>query len=153
MSEAVKTDFGVEGGYLKLYPTDGYGNPNDFLVALNMHNFKVVDVDIPAIYGEEKSDINILKFIFKTSWLLFSGFFRRIHKKYGGINFHPILLFYYLGFLSFTFFIILLGRILYVWDRTSDIPGINALAAGIAFVSTAQFLMFALFFDMQTSKR
>ena len=28
MSEAVKTDFGVEGGYLKLYPTDGYGNPD-----------------------------------------------------------------------------------------------------------------------------
>jgi len=132
--------------------TDGYGNPNDFLVALNIHNFRVIDVEIPAIYGEEKSGINIFKFIFKTSWLLLSGFFRRIHNKYGGIKFHPILLFYYLGFFSFTFFTILLGRILYIWNQTSNIPEINALAAGIAFISTAQFLMFALFFDMQTSK-
>jgi len=130
--------------------TDRYGNPNDFLIALNIYNYNVVDVEIPAIYGEEKSGINIFKFIPVTSWLLFSGFFRRIHKKYGGVNFHPILLFYYLGFSSFLVFTLLVSRLFYVWEKTSDIPDLNALAAGIAFVSTAQFLMFALFFDMQT---
>ena len=56
--------------------TDGYGNPNDFLIALNIHNLKVKDVEIPPLYGDEKSGIKIFNFIFKTSWILMSGFFR-----------------------------------------------------------------------------
>ena len=28
MKDSVKTETGVEDGYLKIYPTDGYGNPD-----------------------------------------------------------------------------------------------------------------------------
>ena len=132
--------------------TDGYGNPNDFLIALNIHNFKVKDVEIPPLYGDEKSGINIFNFIFKTLWILASGFFRRIHSKYGGLNLHPILLFFYIGFL-FTFMCsILTYRMANIWYLNNDIPDLNALTVGISFLGACQFILFALWMDSEYSK-
>ncbi len=140
------------GLVLKEKITDGYGNPNDFLIALNIHNLKVTDVIMPPVYGEEKSGIRVPKFIFKTLWILFSGFFRRIHKKYGGLNLHPILLFYYLGFIFGLACISLSYRLFNLWFENSDIPDLNALVVGISFLGSCQFLLFALWLDSEQVK-
>ncbi len=132
--------------------TDGYGNPNDFLIALNINNIKVRDVEIPPLYGDEKSGIRIPIFIFKTLWILISGFFRRIHKKYGGLKLHPILLFFYLGFLFTIFCSIMTFRMVNLWYEDKDIPDLNALGVGISFLGSCQFILFALWMDSENSK-
>ena len=132
--------------------TDGYGNPNDFLVALNIHNHVVKDVLIPPLYGSEKSGIKIGRFIFKTSWILTSGFFRRIITKYGGLNFHPVLLFFIAGISLSLLCIGLSLRLLYFWYNTDVILPINALAAGITLLGSIQLLLFALWIDYQGGK-
>ena len=132
--------------------TDGYGNPNDFLVALNIHNHVVKDVLIPPLYGSEKSGIKIGRFIFKTSWILTTGFFRRIFTKYGGLNFHPVLLFFIAGISLSLFCVGLSLRLLYFWYTTDIILPINALAAGITLLGSIQLLLFALWIDYQGGK-
>ena len=48
-----------------------YGQPNDVLVKLSLHSFRVTDVPHEAVYGVgEKSKMNILKVIFPIAALL-----------------------------------------------------------------------------------
>ena len=59
----------------------GYGYPNDILTKLNVLNFRVKDVTVKSIYGEENSGINIFEVTFKISILLLRLFVWRIWKK------------------------------------------------------------------------
>jgi glycosyltransferase involved in cell wall biosynthesis len=76
----------VSGNVLKnlsldeIYPS--YGYCNDLLVKMNVLNIKVLDVDIPARYGNEKSKIKYSRYIFKLSWLLLKDMFWRLKIKY-----------------------------------------------------------------------
>jgi len=63
----------------KVYPH--YGYCNDLLVKLNVSGCKVVDVPIPARYGNEKSKIKYNEFITKVSYLLLRGFLWRLGMK------------------------------------------------------------------------
>ena len=80
---------------------DGYGCPNDILIELNIMNMRVKDIEMPPLYGEEKSGVKIGRYSFRLTWLLLKGFFRRINAKYGGLHFHPLWLFYIGGILLF----------------------------------------------------
>ena len=80
---------------------NGYGCPNDFLIELNIRNMRVMDVEMPPKYGEEKSNIKLGRYSLRLSWLLVKGFFRRLNLKYGGLHFHPLWLFYYGGIFLF----------------------------------------------------
>lgn len=64
----------------KIYPR--YGYCNDLLAKLNVLGSKVMDVQIPARYGEEKSKIKYGNYIRKVSLLLLRNFFWRITRKY-----------------------------------------------------------------------
>lgn len=64
----------------RLYP--GYGYCNDILAKLNVLGMKVVDVPIPARYGDEKSKIRYGSYIRKVSFLLLRNFFWRISFRY-----------------------------------------------------------------------
>ena len=59
-----------------------YGYLNDILARLNVHNFRVMDIAMPAIYRDEKSKINYLKFIPRVSLILLRIFFWRLLVKY-----------------------------------------------------------------------
>ena len=60
-----------------------FGQPNDLLVRLNIHNIQVQDVHINPVYNiGEKSEIKIHRVIFTISWLLLKRFFWRIKEKY-----------------------------------------------------------------------
>jgi len=58
-----------------------YGYCNDMLTRLNMYGFRVMDVDIPARYGEEKSKIRYPVYMYKVSRLLMVDFVMRISYK------------------------------------------------------------------------
>jgi glycosyltransferase involved in cell wall biosynthesis len=64
----------------RIYPR--YAFENDMLVKLNVYDIAVLNVPIPARYGEEKSKIAYGSFIVRTSAFFLRAFCWRIWKKY-----------------------------------------------------------------------
>ena len=130
-----------------------YGQPNDLMILLNVHNLKVADVPVEPLYNiGETSGIKIKKVIFSISWLLFKRFFWRMKEKYIIRDFHPLIFFYLLGILFSIVTVLLFGRLFYIWYLVGHIPPINALAAMFSYISASQFTLFAMWFDMEANK-
>jgi len=135
----------------KIYKT--YGMPNDILIKLNQHDFRVRDVHIRPVYNiGERSEIKLMKVIPKISWLLFKGFWKRLFFKYVIKDFHPLVFFYALSFLLLTASLPLLLRLIWIWSQSGAIPRINALALFFTIVTGLQTLFFAMWFDMDYNK-
>jgi glycosyltransferase involved in cell wall biosynthesis len=131
----------------------GYGFPNDMLVHLNVWNARVRDIPSRPVYGVgERSGIKIHKVVPRISWLLLKGFFWRMREKYVIRDFHPLVLFYGLGFLM-TF----LGLALGIAEVVLRIMG-NAVSVGtvvlvaLLLIFGSQFTLFAMWFDMESNK-
>ncbi|WP_252698513.1 glycosyltransferase family 2 protein [Natronosalvus vescus] len=76
---------------------EAYGFANDLLVELNTAGFRVADVSMPAVYGDEQSHIEYRTFVPRLSKLLLTGFLRRLGRRYVVREFHPLVLVYGLG--------------------------------------------------------
>ena len=142
---------------LKTIDLDGvykrYGMPNDFLVRLNVYHFRVRDVSVNPIYGiGERSGIKISKVIFTLSFLLLKLFLWRLKEKYIIRDFHPLVLFYSLGFaltpIGFVFGCYLLIYRLFI----GPVAATSALFAAFFAISGLQSLFFAMWFDMEYNK-
>jgi hypothetical protein len=109
---------------------------------------------VRPVYGiGEKSGMKLMRVIPKISWLLFKGFWKRLFFKYVIKDFHPLIFFYILGFLFGVATVVLFARLFYIWlILGSSIPKINALAAMFSFMSSSQFTLFAMWFDMEQNK-
>ena len=130
-----------------------YGMPNDLLIKLNQHNFRVKDVHIRPVYNVgEKSGIKLLEVIPKISWLLFKGFWQRLFLKYVVKDFHPLIFFYLLSFLLLGASVPLSIRLFYIWALKGDIPDMNAMALVFTLISGLQTLFFGMWFDMEYNK-
>jgi len=70
---------------------------NDLLINLNIASAKVVDVSMPAKYGDEESSMSISRVLFTFPALLIHRFFRRVYIKYVLRDFSVIGLFYFAG--------------------------------------------------------
>ncbi len=75
---------------------------NDMLIALNFHNARVRDVAIPALYGDEQSDLNPFKVGVTFPLLFVPRLWRRVYQKYVLRDFSPIALFLFSGLLLFA---------------------------------------------------
>lgn len=80
-----------------------YDFENSYLLHLYLVNARVKDVPVPALYAGEKSDINLLSYIPRTSKTLIKSFFKRIYYKYIFFSLHPIALFLIAGAALFLF--------------------------------------------------
>jgi glycosyltransferase involved in cell wall biosynthesis len=130
-----------------------YGMPNDFLIKLNQHDFRVRDVHITPVYNVgEKSGIKLRKVIPRISWVLFKGFWRRLFFKYVIRDFHPLIFFYFLSFSLIASSVPLCFRLFYIWFTRGDIPDMNALALIFTLISGLQTLFFGMWFDMEYNK-
>lgn len=130
-----------------------YGMPNDMLIKLNIYNLKVRDIPVRPVYNiGEKSLIKIHRVMVTLSWLLLRRFLYRMKEKYIIRDFHPLVFFYFLGFLFGLATLFLFIRLFYYWGVSGRIPSINALAAMFSFMSSAQFTLFAMWFDMESNK-
>jgi hypothetical protein len=130
-----------------------YGQPNDLLVRLNIHNMRVVDVPVKPVYNVgEKSGLKIRKIIFTIPLMLIRMFFTRLFKKYMVRNFHPLVLFYFMGILLNLLSIPLLIRFVYYWITAGTIPKVNFLAWMMLTILGVQFLLFAMWFDMEENR-
>jgi len=130
-----------------------YGMPNDLLVKLNIYNFKVRDIPVKPVYNiGEQSHIKVRKVMITLSWLLLKDFLYRLKEKYIIRDFHPLIFFYGFGCFFAIATVLLFVRLFWLWFSTGHIPPINALAAMFSFMSTAQFTLFAMWFDMESNK-
>jgi glycosyltransferase involved in cell wall biosynthesis len=130
-----------------------YGQPNDLLVRLNIHNFRVCDVPVRPVYNiGEKSGIRPLRMIPKLSWFLFKLFIYRMWQKYVIRDFHPLVFFYLMAFALLTAGFLLGVRLTIRWATTGVIPRINALALMSSVIAGLQSLFFAMWFDMEYNK-
>jgi glycosyltransferase involved in cell wall biosynthesis len=130
-----------------------YGFPNDLLVHLNVWNARVRDFPSRPIYGVgERSGIRLRKVVPTISWLLLKGFFWRMKEKYVIRDFHPLVFFYFLGFLMG-----LLGLALGITEIVLRALGNQITAATVVLVALllifgSQFTLFAMWFDMESNK-
>jgi glycosyltransferase involved in cell wall biosynthesis len=130
-----------------------YGMPNDFLVRLNVYQFRVRDVPVNPIYGiGEHSGIKIHTIVFTLSFLLFRLFLWRIKEKYVIRDFHPLVLFYLLGFIL-TPIGVGFGLYLLIYRMMiGTVAATSALFSAFFTISGLQSLFFAMWFDMEYNK-
>jgi glycosyltransferase involved in cell wall biosynthesis len=130
-----------------------YGMPNDFLVKLNVYQFRVSDVSIQPIYGiGERSGIRIYKIVFTLSFLLFKLFLWRLKEKYIIRDFHPLVLFYLLGFVLTPLGVLFGAYLLAYRIFVGPVAATSALFAAFFTISGLQSLFFAMWFDMEYNK-
>jgi len=134
-----------------IYPR--YGMPNDILVRLNIHNFRVRDVSVRPVYNiGEKSGIRLHKVIPTISWLLFKGFWRRMFRKYVIQDFHPLIFFYLLSFGALALSLVFFLRTVYYWIDLGSVPTTSFLVFWFLLISGFQSLFFAMWFDMENNR-
>ena len=130
-----------------------YGFPNDLLVHLNVWNRRVRDYPSRPIYGVgERSGMRLRRVVPAIAWLLVKGFFWRLREKYMIRDFHPLVLFYALGFLLFAG-----GLVLGVVETAlriagNPIPVATIVLVALLVISGLQLLLFAMWFDMESNK-
>jgi glycosyltransferase involved in cell wall biosynthesis len=130
-----------------------YGFPNDMLVHLNVWNARVRDYPSRPIYNVgERSGIKLRKVVPRISWLLVKGFFWRMREKYVIRDFHPLVFFYFLGFLMTTIGLVLgiTEAVLRILGNEITTPTIVLVA--LLLISGSQFTLFAMWFDMESNK-
>lgn len=132
----------------------GYGYPMDFLIRLNAHRLRVLDVPRRAIYlpGERQSQIKGLRYALRVSPMLLRGFVWRLWTKYILWDFHPLVFFFVLG-LTLLPAGLLFGAFL-VWEQLSGhgVSGPRAIFAALLIITGLQSLLFAMLFDMEESR-
>jgi glycosyltransferase involved in cell wall biosynthesis len=130
-----------------------YGFPNDMLVHLNVWNARVRDFPSRPIYGVgERSGIRIRRVVPRISWLLWKGFFWRLREKYVIRDFHPLVFFYFLGFVM-TIAGLVLGIVESVFRIGGHgIPTATIVLVALLLISGSQFTLFAMWFDMESNK-
>ena len=143
---------------LELLPLENifprYGMPNDFLVTLNIYDMKVVDVPVNPLYGVgEKSSMVVHLAIPSLLYLMTRLFIKRMVRKYIIRDFHPLIFFYLTASILTLIAIPLTVRILYLWLYLhQSIRPINALGTGFTIIMALQFLLFAMWFDMDYNR-
>ena len=132
-----------------------YGMPNDMLVKLNISYCTIREIPIKPIYRiGEQSKMNVRKVIPRISFLLFKSFFKRLWIKYFLKDFHPLFLLYYLSFIMFIISIPFLVKILrYAFFLHINVNPVTVLAFVFLFISAFQFLLFAMWMDIQDNER
>lgn len=132
----------------EIYPT--YGVPNDLLIKLNMHSFRVRDVSVRPVYHQEgKSGIRLSRVIPRITLLLMKGCLRRLFYKYVIVDFHPLVFFYLLGLITFPVGFIF-GFYLFLYRLLiGPVATTSALFAVFLLISGLQSLFFAMWFDME----
>jgi glycosyltransferase involved in cell wall biosynthesis len=130
-----------------------YGFPNDMLVHLNVWNARVRDFPSRPIYGVgERSNMRYRHVVPRIAWLLVRGFFWRLWEKYVKRDFHPLVFFYVMGFIA-TVTGVGLGFVVVAFRIAGDsIPVATVVLVALLVISGLQFILFAMWFDMESNK-
>lgn len=134
--------------------TKKYGYNADILCMLNIYGFKVSDIQVRPVYGDEKSKIKLWTYIPKTSFLLMRLFFRRLWKRYVILDFHPLILFYLFSLFNVLFIITpFIIRFIIYFKRYQIVPRTTLMILIFTFLITFQSILFAIWMDMDYNKK
>ncbi len=132
----------------------GYGYPMNFLVHLNAYSFKVRDVGRRPIYlkGVQQSKIKGFRYALKVTPMLVRSFWWRIIFRYIYRDFHPLAFFFLVGSLLLP--VGLVGGLILIYKQLTGVgvSGPQAIFASLCIITGLQFLLFAMFFDMEEGK-
>jgi len=135
--------------------TKGYGYNGDWMAMFNVKGVRIKDVPRKAIYlqGERQSQIKTFKYIRKVFPRLVWRFFWRIKRNYIIKDFHPLVLFYGMGFVLIP--IGLIAGLDLVWIRLNGgaISGNTVVLTALLLITGFQSLLFAILFDMQMNEK
>ena len=132
----------------------GYGYNAHILNMLNLKNFKVQDVEVEPVYGEEKSKIKLHSYIPRVSKLLLRLFFKRMIHKYLVRDFHPLVLFYFLSFVNFFFLAVPLAvRFFYLYFQDGYAPQTTLIILTFSSMMALLSLFFGMWMDMEDNRR
>ena len=122
---------------------------SDMLINLNIENAIVVDVPIPAKYGDEKSSLSITRTLFGFPPKLFIGLWKRIFYKYFIYDFNMLSVYLLLG-MPMVVFGTLFGFYHWAIADASDIqtPTGTVMMAVLPIILGVQFLLQAIQIDM-----
>lgn len=111
--------------------TDEYGFLNHLLTHLNVNEFRVADVPMRAVYGDEESSIRYLPFVRFVSLLLLRSFLWRLQTRYVRREFHPAVVFYAAGGVGLS-----AGAIGLIGSAARSVRGKDGFTASITSVLT-----------------
>ena len=130
-----------------------YGFPNDMLVHLNVWNARVRDFPSRPVYGVgERSGIRYRHVVPKISWLLLRRFFWRLREKYVIRDFHPLVFFYFFGFLATAAGLVLGAVVAGLRIAGESLTVGTVVLIALLILSGSQFTLFAMWFDMESNK-
>lgn len=134
-----------------------YGMPVSMLVLANMENFRVCEVRISPLYNVgEQSKLRVRKVFFTISALMVKLYLQRMWWKYVIRDFHPLVIFYLLGFLLLGLGGVLsFSILLHNWNAFGlgqPLPLGWIILAALLTTSGLQFVLFGCWFDMDYNK-
>ena len=132
----------------------GYGYNAHILNMLNLNSFKVCDVGIAPVYGEEKSGIKLKSYIPRVAKLLTHLFARRMVHKYMVREFNPLIFFYLFSFVN----TILIGapfmvRFFYLYHKEGIAPATTLIILTFSMSMGILSFFFAMWMDMEDNRR
>lgn len=127
---------------------------NDMLVHLNVHGARVVDVALPARYGDEVSSMKISRILLTFPKRLFSRYWWRIYERYVLRDFSPIVLFLASGILLCTWSIVFGGWAWFESWRTGAYASTGTvMLAALPFILGFELLLHAMLLDIHFTPR
>jgi glycosyltransferase involved in cell wall biosynthesis len=130
-----------------------YGFPNDMLVHLNVWNARVRDFPSRPVYGVgERSDMQLWRVVPSIAWLLVKAFFWRLREKYVIRDFHPLVFFYFFGFLMTVVGGGLGIALIVLRSLGEQITAATVVLVALLLIFGSQFTLFAMWFDMESNK-
>lgn len=134
--------------------TKKYGYNADILNMLNLANFKVKDVEVRPVYGDEVSKIKLLPYTFRLSKLLLRLFNKRMFSKYLLRDFNPLIFFYFFSF----FCVLIIGtvfliRFIVVFAKYGQLPKTTATIMMFSYMIGYFSFFFGMWLDMDDNRR
>jgi glycosyltransferase involved in cell wall biosynthesis len=133
--------------------TKRYAYNADILNMLNLNNFRVSDIEVEPVYGEEKSKIKLRTYIPTILKLLLQLFFRRIIRKHLVREFHPMFFFYFFSIINFILGFFLVERFFHKWSQNGVAPEITLILLSFSLTMAFFSLFFGMWTDMEENKK
>lgn len=131
----------------------GYGYNAHILSMLNHSNFRISDVEVEPVYGEEQSKIKLRTYIPTVIKLLAKLFFKRIVMKHLVRDFHPLVLFYLISFVNFFMVTVPLSfRFIFKYIELGVAPNTTMVILFFSFSFAYLGLFFAMWMDMEENR-
>ena len=124
------------------------------LINLNIVGARVVDVPMPARYGNARSNMKLTRILLNFPLRLFRGYWRRIFQRFVLRDFSPLVVFLFLGLAMMLFGTIFGGIAWYRSWRSGVVASTGTvMLAALPFILGFQLVLQSVVLDIQSTPR